>query len=151
MNSSILAVADTVIVAISVIALVGGIVITSIVRYKADDFVKFWAAAGTVIGLALGGVGTFFFTKGKVEQTQVQLEHKQDEVDRVTKAWKTSESEKADIANKINALSQYVTWNPVASSKLKDLVAALKTEKPEIYYPEKSPQLAVSPAPKGPP
>jgi hypothetical protein len=65
MSLQILAIADTVIVAVSVLVVVAAIIITSIIRYKADDFVKFWAAAGTVIGLALGGIGTFFSPKSK--------------------------------------------------------------------------------------
>src|SRR5207302_6029611 len=69
-----LAVSDQAVVGVATIVLMTGVLITAILHYKVDDFVKFWATVGTVIGLALGTVGTFFFTKDKVEQTQTKLE-----------------------------------------------------------------------------
>jgi hypothetical protein len=69
-----LAFSDSVTVALAVLTFVAVILITSILRYKADDFVKFWAAVGTVMGLALGGVGTFFFTRDQVIEKDRQLQ-----------------------------------------------------------------------------
>jgi hypothetical protein len=120
----LIAVADNVIVAVGVLLLVGAVVITSIVRYEADDFVKFWAAAGTVIGLALGGVGTFFFTKGKVDEKESQLKT-------VQLALSTSEKEKLELGKQASLLVDLVTIsNPWAADKLKYISETLKGEKP---------------------
>jgi uncharacterized protein HemX len=129
---NILAVGDPVIVAIAVLVLVAAIIITSIFRYKADDFVKFWGAVGTVIGLAVGGVGTFFFTKGtvdekqaQVEQRQAQVEQKQTQLDQAQATLKRTEKERLEIAQQIEELSQALMSDPATAEKLKKLQMAV--------------------------
>lgn len=127
MNSAFLAFSDSVTVALGVLLLVAVVLITSIVRYTADEFVRFWAAVGTVIGLALGGVGTFFFTKGKVDEKESQMKA-------VQLALNTSEKEKVELGKQASFLVELVTVsNPWAANKLKYISQSLKGEKPINY------------------
>ena len=109
MDMRILALSDSVTVALAVLLFVAVILITSILKYRADDFVKFWAAVGTVLGLALGGVGTFFFTKDKVDEKESQLKTTQ-------QALQTTQSEKADVTKQLaqytNSKERYFTFVP---------------------------------------
>jgi hypothetical protein len=136
-----LAFSDSVTVAIGVLMLVAIVLIISIIRYNADDFVKFWAAVGTMIGLALGGVGTFFFTKEQVENKESQLKTTQN-------ALQTSEKEKTAAGQTLTQLVDSVTWDPGATSKIKQLSLQLKGEKPSSDIRSwDSPQMYASPAP----
>jgi hypothetical protein len=138
MNLNILAIADTLIVAISVLVVVAAIIITSIVRYKADDFVRFWGAVGTAIGLALGGVITFFFTKGAVEQKeaqvqqkQVEVQQKQSQLDQAQATLKKTEKEKLEIGEQVEALFQELNSDPAIAEKLKRLQALTTVPSPK--------------------
>ncbi len=55
------------IVACTLIALVGTITVTAIVRYTADDALKVWSALGPVVGVITGVLVTYFFTRKAVE------------------------------------------------------------------------------------
>jgi hypothetical protein len=148
MHITILAMSDPVIIALAVLVLVGAILITSIIRYKADDFVKFWAAAGTVIGLALGTVGTFFFTKGQVAQKESELRTTQT-------ALQSSEKEKIAVGEQISQLAQSLNSNANPwAVKLKNISKSLTGEKPsssELWNGGENPTLYASPAPSASP
>jgi hypothetical protein len=152
MNTSLLAFSDQVTVAFAVLLFVGVILITSIIRYGVDDFVKFWAAVGTVMGLALGGVGTFFFTKDQVEQKDSQLKVTQ-------QALKISESEKANVATQLaqyTNLKDWITLDPTQSVRVQGwtdkwhvpkLHITTDAQTPTPVSPVPSIQASASPAP----
>jgi enamine deaminase RidA (YjgF/YER057c/UK114 family) len=59
------------VVAIAVIAIVGGIAITAIVKYSTvDEALKFWSALSGLVGLITGAFVTFFFSRATVQQAQ---------------------------------------------------------------------------------
>src|SRR5689334_22466693 len=59
------------VVAIAVIAIVGGIAITAIVKYSTvDEALKFWSALSGLVGLVTGAFVTYFFSRGTVQQAQ---------------------------------------------------------------------------------
>lgn len=59
------------IVAIAIIAIVGGIAITAIVKYSTvDEALKFWSALSGLVGLITGVFVTYFFSRGTVQQAQ---------------------------------------------------------------------------------
>jgi uncharacterized membrane protein HdeD (DUF308 family) len=59
------------VVAIAVIAVVGGIAIAAIVKYSTvDDALKFWSALSGLVGLITGAFVTYFFSRGTVQQAQ---------------------------------------------------------------------------------
>ena len=119
----LLAISDQVIVAITTIVLMTVVVITAVFRYKADDFVKFWAAVGTVIGVALGTVGTYFFTKEKVVQAESRLRTAQ-------VALEISELQRAEAATKIRQLSPtLLPEQHKASDKLNEIQLILSNDR----------------------
>jgi hypothetical protein len=117
----VLAVSDQLIVGIVTIFFVAGVLITAILRYKVDEFVKFWAAIGTVIGVALGSVGTYFFAKQQVESTTNQL--------RATEvALQISESQKNEAATRITQLSNALVDRPKDANTLNQINRLLRRE-----------------------
>jgi hypothetical protein len=55
------------VVAGMLVALVGTVTVTAIIRYDVDSALKVWAALGSVVGLLTGAFVTYFFTRGTVE------------------------------------------------------------------------------------
>ena len=63
------------VVAVAVIAVIGGVAITAIVKYSTvDDALKFWSALSGLVGLITGAFVTYFFSKGSVQQAQADKE-----------------------------------------------------------------------------
>jgi hypothetical protein len=68
---SLFAQADTgsVIVAVTLIVLVGVVIVVAMFRYpKIEDILKLWGALGTIIGLIVGSMGAYFFTRAEVQK-----------------------------------------------------------------------------------
>lgn len=64
------------VVAVAVIAVVGGVAITAIVKYSTvDDALKFWSALSGLVGLITGAFVTYFFSRGSVQQAQADKAH----------------------------------------------------------------------------
>ena len=99
MYPQILAMSDPVTIGVALIALIVAIMVTAILRYNADGVVKIWAVMGTLIGLVTGTMGTFFFTKDKVEQQAAQVET-------AKVALQASEGEKAQAGKQIAELAE---------------------------------------------
>jgi len=55
--------AGSVVVAVAIIVLIGAITLVAMLKYDIDAALKVWAALGTVTGLVVGSMGTYFFTK----------------------------------------------------------------------------------------
>src|SRR6476661_8326422 len=124
----ILAMSDQLIVALVTLVLVGGVIVTSIVRYKVDEFVKFWAAIGTFLGVAAGSVGTYFFAAQNVETKDAQL--------KATKvALQASENQQTRIRDLATAFTTYVSSNPSTfPRKIEEFRIQLDKEKPANYW-----------------
>jgi uncharacterized membrane protein YdjX (TVP38/TMEM64 family) len=45
------------------VLLVGAIVVTALIVYDIDDFLKVWAVLGTLVGILTGAIPSFFFAK----------------------------------------------------------------------------------------
>jgi len=128
MSRPIIALSDPTIVALGLFVFIAAIIIAAIYRYKANDFMKFWAATGTVIGVALGSVGTFFFTKGEIERTELRLRAMQF-------ALETGEIQRTEAAKKVTQLSKVLAPDrPEAVGKLEEIRVLLKTESPSRFY-----------------
>lgn len=62
---------QSVVVAVAVIAVVGGIAIAAIVKYSTvDEALKFWSALSGLVGLITGAFVTYFFSRGTIQQAQ---------------------------------------------------------------------------------
>jgi hypothetical protein len=91
----------SVIIGIALIALVAAVTIVAIIRYDVDAVLKIWGALGTLLGLVVGTMGTYFFTKDQVEQKDSQI--------RVTQAaLQATQREKDDLGGKLQGLSQQI-------------------------------------------
>jgi hypothetical protein len=63
------------VVAVAVIAVVGGVAIAAIEKYSTvDEALKFWSALSGLIGLITGAFVTYFFSRGNIQQAQVEKE-----------------------------------------------------------------------------
>jgi hypothetical protein len=51
------------VIAVLFVILVGAIVVTALVVYKVDDFLKVWAVIGTLVGVVTGAIPSFFFSR----------------------------------------------------------------------------------------
>jgi hypothetical protein len=140
-----LGVSDATIMGVATLVFVGVILGLAIHRYKVDDFVKFWAAVGTVIGLALGGVGTFFFTKENVDartaqaktaETALQVTYKEAatkaaQLKKAENALLISESKRNEAVTKISQLS---AEQPNYADKLRQITRVLNREDSIYQY-----------------
>lgn len=66
----------SVIVAVVILALIGAIMIVTVVRDNpgGDAGIKMWGALGTLSGFVIGTMGTYFFTQGQVETKNAQIQ-----------------------------------------------------------------------------
>ena len=57
-------------VGITMVVLVMAVTVAAIIRYPADDALKFWSALGPVIGVLTGAFVTYFFTRRTIATEQ---------------------------------------------------------------------------------
>ena len=137
--------AGSVVVAVAIIVLIGAITLVAMVKYDIDAALKMWAALGTVTGLVVGGMGTYFFTKDQLSTTSSALAA-------TRSALRTSESQKAQAADQIQGLAESI--KPFAASeqgaekvsKLEDVGRKLKYT-PATLVLEASPEAQPTAAP----
>jgi len=100
MNALIIAEVATgsVVVGVSLVLLVAAIMIVAIVRYDVDSVLKIWGALGTLLGLVVGTMGTYFFTKD-----QIQLKDSQVRTAQV--ALQATQEQKAQLGNQVRFLA----------------------------------------------
>ena len=60
-------------VAIAIISGIFGVLIVTVIRYGVDPALKLWSALGTLTGVALGSIVTFYFT----DQVKLEEDKKQ--------------------------------------------------------------------------
>jgi hypothetical protein len=63
----------SVIIGISLIVLIGAIMIAAVIRFDVDAVLKIWGALGTLLGLVVGTMGTYFFTKDQIQQKDLEI------------------------------------------------------------------------------
>lgn len=65
----------SVIVAVALLALVGVIMVVAMVRFPhMEDILKLWGGLGTLVGLIVGTMGTYFFTKEAADKSIAKVE-----------------------------------------------------------------------------
>jgi membrane-bound metal-dependent hydrolase YbcI (DUF457 family) len=69
------------VVAVFLILLVMAVTVAAIVRYPADDAMKFWSALGPVIGVLTGAFVTYFFTRRTIATEQASAAAARKEAD----------------------------------------------------------------------
>jgi uncharacterized membrane protein HdeD (DUF308 family) len=61
-------------VAIVAVVVVGAMTIAAIVRYRVDDVLRVWTGLSGIIGLLIGAIVTYTFTRTSVQQSQRQAQ-----------------------------------------------------------------------------
>jgi hypothetical protein len=107
----------SVIVAVALIGLVVAIMIVAMIRYDVDGVVKIWGLLGTLVGLIVGTMGTYFFTREEVRS--------KDSVVAATKAaLVATQSEKAQQGAEIQRLATGLNWSSI-DPKDKEAIAKI--------------------------
>lgn len=92
----------SVIVALAIIALVGILMALAIVRETVDGALKLWGGLGTLIGLVVGTMGTYFFTKDatqdKIASANAQKEAVAQRAQLLQEALATAEERSSELA-----------------------------------------------------
>lgn len=115
----------SVIIGVALIALIAVIVVACIIRYDYKAVLEVLKALGAVIGLIVGTMGTYFFTKGQVQQ-------KNEQIKMVQTALKASENQKVEAGNRLESLVQSIKPAAVSQgrgetvSRLEDVSKDLK-------------------------
>lgn len=130
----ILAATDTgsVVVAVAIVISIGTITIVAMLKYDIDAALKMWAALGTVTGLVVGSMGTYFFTKDQLSTTsnalaatrtaltasEKQKAQAADQIQWAVKSLKpyTASQEGADQISKLEDVSKHLKPMPAANS-----------------------------------
>src|SRR4051794_17525619 len=89
----------SVVVGVCLISLVAIIMVVAIICYDVDSVLKIWGALGTLLGLVVGTMGTYFFTRD-----QIQLKDSQVRTAQV--ALQSSQEQKAQLGNQVRFLAQ---------------------------------------------
>lgn len=120
MNTAAAIETGSVIVALAIIALVGILMSLAIIREKVDGALKLWGGLGTLIGLVVGTMGTYFFTKDaaqdKIAGANAQKEAVVERAKDLETALAAAEESKAELVNKLEArgpgsLYDFTSWN----------------------------------------
>src|SRR5882724_9244536 len=70
----ILAISDPAIIGLAIIGMILAITIAAIIKYaEVGPVIMIWGVMGTLIGLISGTMGTYFFTKEKVQLQASQI------------------------------------------------------------------------------
>jgi hypothetical protein len=91
----------SVIIGIALITLIGAIMIAAVIRFDIDAVLKMWGALGTLLGLVVGTMGTYFFTKDQIQQKDALISSTQS-------ALHASEVEKANLGSENERLAQEI-------------------------------------------
>jgi hypothetical protein len=63
------------------IFLIGTIVVTALVVYKVDDFLKVWSVIGTLVGVVTGAVPSYFFSRAAASSRVAAEQARQGQAD----------------------------------------------------------------------
>src|SRR5262245_45383133 len=64
----------SVIIGVALIGLIGALMMTTVLRFDIDAALKMWGALGTLLGLVVGTMGTYFFSKDQIQQVQTDYQ-----------------------------------------------------------------------------
>jgi peptidoglycan hydrolase CwlO-like protein len=138
----------SVIVAIGVIVLIGSIIIITLLKHDIDGALKMWAALGTLVGMVVGTMSTYFFATGQVTAKDSEIHAKDFQIVAAQKALSASEREKVQAGNKIeslvedlNATTAQPETKKATVKKLEDVSRTLKDTSTNVQKisPESSP------------
>ena len=63
-----------VIIAVALMALIGSIMITAIIKYDIEKVLRMWGALGAITGVLAGSMITYFFSKAEIETAEQKAE-----------------------------------------------------------------------------
>jgi hypothetical protein len=116
----------SVVVALSMMAVVTGLTVYAMRRDGMDGAMKMWGAMGTIIGVLTGGVSTYFFTR---EATQILA----DEVSRSSERATVAAEEVGNLRVELQQerfVARTLEDNVVAKQALIDV---LRRENPQVF------------------
>lgn len=134
----------SVIIGVSLIALIAAITIAAIIRYDIDAVLKMWAALGTLLGLLVGTMGTYFFTKDQIQQKDSQIRVAQT-------ALQETQQEKAQLGEKVQDLSRQVASLGSDNGALQMQLTAQQDQFPANARGTESPRISATPRPRSVP
>jgi hypothetical protein len=151
MNTLLLATTDSgsVIVAICIILLIGALTFGAMWKHDIDGALKIWAALGTLVGMVVGTMSTYFFTTGQVHAKDEQIKANQSVIVSTEKALNASEREKVQAGKEITNLAESLSTaapqeKQQAVKKLEDVGKSLKDT--STIVPESTPAPTPPPA-----
>jgi len=75
-------------VAIALIALIGAIIVTAILKYDSvDEALKIWGVMSTIVGLLVGGVGAHFFSQKAIDRAEDAATEAQESIEPTKQAF----------------------------------------------------------------
>lgn len=129
------------VVALGLLVLVGAIMVAAIFRFRSmDDILKLWAGLGTLVGLIVGTMGTYFFTKDVADRSIAKVEAEKSVLNTENRAAKEAvaaltakyDAEKRALTAENEALaakfdaSRIIMWTSAAPAKEPEPPAAEK-------------------------
>jgi hypothetical protein len=116
------------IVACVIMVVIGTIMIVTIVWEGTAAAIRMWAALGTLSGLAIGGIVTYFFG------AKPQLEAKDSQIAAIQYAFRSSQQSTAKVGEQINMLAEKIQPFAYGASadikKISDLGKSLQPSSP---------------------
>jgi hypothetical protein len=151
MTTIILATTDigSVIVAICIIFLIGVLTFGAMWKHDIDGALKIWAALGTLIGMVVGTMSTYFFTTGQVQAKDQQIKANESVIASTERALNASEREKVQAGKQITGLAESLSTaapqeKAQAVKKLEDVGKALKDTSKIVPDPISTPPAEIS-------
>ena len=108
----------SVVIGVALIALIGAIMIAAVMRFDVDAVLKIWGALGTLLGLVVGTMGAYFFSKDQIQQKDSEIRLTQNPL-------RQTESDKARLEKKL--LAYGIKWD---DRKFEDQEPPMTAESP---------------------
>jgi hypothetical protein len=110
----------SVVVAVSILLVIGGLGITAIIRYPVDQALKVWTALGGILGVVIGAFVTYFFTRQPILQAQKRADVAEQKISVLETRSKELEKQATAVASRVYSAGK--TPGIYASAYLKDPV-----------------------------
>jgi uncharacterized membrane protein HdeD (DUF308 family) len=100
---------QSVVVAVAVIAVVGGIALAAIAKYSTvDEALKFWSALSGLVGLITGAFVTYFFSRGTIQQAQQEKSQAQQEKSQAIQQTQAATADKMTALQAVGVLAGHM-------------------------------------------
>jgi len=129
-------------VALGLIALVGGIFIVVFEKSGTDDALKVWGGLGTLVGVLVGAIPTYFFGQQTTAAAQRETQRVHEAATSETKRWREAlEKEQDNAATALKAQGESKSAVRKAEAKADALlphvspakIEELKAARPELF------------------